>query len=71
MLNQVEAGEEVIIARHGRPLAWPVAVVRIHLRTQRVPGGWKGQVWMAEDLDDADDRTLGDWYEGAAAHQVD
>lgn len=62
LLSKVEAGEEVVIARHGRPVARLVAATS--RATERVPGGWKGQVWIADDFDELDDQSLQDWYEG-------
>ena len=49
LLEQVEAGEEVVISRAGRPIARLVAY-RV-LPKPRRPGGWKGQVRMAPDFD--------------------
>jgi prevent-host-death family protein len=44
-------GEDVLIARHGRPVARLTAVGP----ERRPPGGWEGQVWIAPDFDEADD----------------
>lgn len=44
-------GEDVLIARHGRPVARLTAVGA----ERRPPGGWEGQVWIAPDFDEADD----------------
>jgi len=56
LLEQVEAGDEIIIARNGKPVARLVPAQR---RTSpRVPGGWKGKVWMAPDFDDPDDELV-------------
>ena len=53
LVEQVEAGEEVVIARAGRPVA---RLVALHARTKpRVPGLWKGKVHMAPDFDTPDD----------------
>lgn len=42
-------GEEIVIARNGRPLAKLVPIVgRKPLRF----GFWKGKVWMSDDFDD-------------------
>jgi prevent-host-death family protein len=49
LIERVEAGEEITIARAGRPVAKLVAISR---RTEpRVPGSWKGKVRIAEDFD--------------------
>jgi prevent-host-death family protein len=52
LLEQVEAGEEIVIARHGRPVARLVPLQRTPVH--RVPGGWKGKVWMSPDFDEPD-----------------
>jgi prevent-host-death family protein len=49
LIERVEAGEEVVIARAGRPVA---RLVPYRKRTSpRVPGVWRGQVHMAPDFD--------------------
>jgi len=49
LVERVEAGEEVVIARAGRPVARLVPY-RVH-RAPRVPGAWEGQIWMSDDFD--------------------
>ncbi len=41
-------GEEIVIARNGRPLA---RLVSLPGRKVRKMGLWKGQVWVSEDFD--------------------
>jgi prevent-host-death family protein len=53
LLERVEAGEEIIIARNGRPVARLVPTQRE--RPPRVPGAWSGKVWIADDFDEPDD----------------
>ncbi len=49
LLERVETGEEIVLARAGRPVA---RLVPFRRRTQpRVPGTWRGQVHMAPDFD--------------------
>ena len=49
LVERVEAGEEIIIARSGRPVA---KLVRLEMRTQpRQPGRWAGKVTLAPDFD--------------------
>jgi len=50
LLDRAAAGEEIVIARAGRPVARLVALA--DSPRQRVPGGWRGQVSMTADLDD-------------------
>lgn len=50
LLERVEAGEEITLARAGRPVA---RLVPYHPRqTPRRAGLWKGQVWIGPDFDD-------------------
>jgi prevent-host-death family protein len=67
LLSKVAAGEDVIIARHGRPVARLVAVADRPAR--RTPGSWKSRVWIADDFDELDEQSLQDWYEGPVEPQ--
>jgi prevent-host-death family protein len=49
LVERVEAGEEVVIARAGRPVARLVPYVR--QQELRKPGAWKGKIKFAEDWD--------------------
>ena len=49
LIERVEAGEEITLARAGRPVARLVPVSR---STEPRPLGlWKGKVWLADDWD--------------------
>lgn len=50
LLEQVEAGEEVVISRAGRPIARLVAYRGLSAR--RTPGAWRGRVRIAPDFDE-------------------
>ncbi|MGA8807428.1 MAG: type II toxin-antitoxin system Phd/YefM family antitoxin [Thermoanaerobaculia bacterium] len=50
LLAQVEAGEEVTIARNGEPVAKLVAIEKSS--GKRVLGQYKGEVIIADDFDD-------------------
>lgn len=61
LVQRVEAGEEVVIARGGRPIA---RLVAYRARTSpRLPGSWRGAVRMAPDFDETDTALL-DSFEG-------
>ena len=49
LVDRAAAGEEIVIAKNGRPLArlGPVPAER----PNRSPGGWEGMVWIADDFD--------------------
>ena len=49
LLEEVRQGEEVVIAKAGKPVARLVAVTEQPKRRQ--PGSARGQIWMAEDFD--------------------
>jgi prevent-host-death family protein len=56
LVERVEAGEEVVIARAGRPVA---RLVAFKPRTEpRRPGLWRGRVTVAPDFDAPDERVL-------------
>ena len=60
LLNRVEQGEEIVIARNGRPVARlaPLAA----RQPDRVPGLWKGRITIADDFDDFTEQAARDWY---------
>lgn len=56
LVERVEAGEEVVIARAGRPVA---RLVPFKTRTQsRIPGLWRGRVHLSPDFDRTDEELL-------------
>ena len=61
LVERVEAGEEVVIARAGRPVARLVPFRR--RLTPRQGGQWRGQVTIAPDFDAVDDE-IADLFEG-------
>lgn len=50
LVKQVEAGEEVVVARAGEPVAKIVAYSAPKLARQ--PGSMKGKIWIAPDFDE-------------------
>ena len=48
LLESVEKGEEIVIARAGRPVA---RLVPVAAKSPRKPGGWAGQWVLADDWD--------------------
>jgi prevent-host-death family protein len=48
LVEQVEKGEEVILARAGKPVA---RVVAIRAGSRRTLGMWRGRVRMSDDFD--------------------
>jgi prevent-host-death family protein len=56
LLDRVEAGEEIIIGRSGRPVA--MLVPYRTKRKRREPGSLRGQIWIAEDFDELPEDLL-------------
>lgn len=50
LLERVERGEEIVIARAGKPVARLVPVEPVERR--RPMGLYKGRIWMSEDFDE-------------------
>jgi prevent-host-death family protein len=54
LVEKVANGEEVVIAKAGKPVAKLVK----YERKPRKLGGWEGKVWMAEDFDETDEELI-------------
>jgi prevent-host-death family protein len=50
LVDEVAAGEEIVIAKAGKPLARLVPFTST--RERRIPGLMKGKLWIAEDFDE-------------------
>lgn len=50
LVERASAGEEIIIAKAGKPRARLVPLAE--KREPRKPGALKGQIWIADDFDD-------------------
>jgi prevent-host-death family protein len=62
LVDRAAAGEEIVIARAGKPVARLVAYQS--RAPNRTLGLWRGKVWMAPDFDDTDDETIRLFEEG-------
>ena len=65
LLERVEAGEEIVIARNGRPVARLVPTQRT--RPPRVPGAWAGSARIAPDFDEPGEELTDLMYDGPVA----
>ena len=54
LLDREAAGEEIVIARAGRPVARLVALSSMSSQ-RRTPGAWRGKVSIADDFDELPD----------------
>ena len=62
LLQRVVAGEEIVIAKAGKPVAKIVPYAESVV--DRVPGTAKGKIWIAEDFDAPLPDDLLDAFEG-------
>jgi len=49
LIEKVLEGEEIVIAKYGKPLVRLEAYRPVE---KREPGSWKGKVWIAGDFDE-------------------
>lgn len=59
LVERALAGEEIVIARNGKPLVRLTPVPE--KRQPRIPGRSKGRIWMAPDFDVMSEDELADW----------
>ena len=57
LIASVEGGEEVVIARAGKPVVRLVKEAP-ERKVLREPGAMKGEIWFAPDYDEADKEIL-------------
>jgi prevent-host-death family protein len=62
LIEAVEAGEEVIIARAGKPVARLVPFKPV--KPVRMPGLMQGKIWISEDFNDPLPEDILDYFEG-------
>jgi len=63
LVEEAAQGEEIIIAKSGKPIAklvpLPATLAKI-----RKPGGLKGQIWLADDFDmPMSEEELASWHD--------
>jgi len=58
LVARVAAGEEVVIAKAGKPVA---KLVKFEQEPRRL-GFLKGRIWMAEDFDETDEELIDLFY---------
>jgi prevent-host-death family protein len=56
LVERAAAGEEIVIAKAGTPMAKLVRYERP--KKPRAPGGWEGRVRIAADFDEVDSEIL-------------
>lgn len=66
LVEQAARGEEIVIAKAGKPVARLVALVEPK-QAKRKPGALKGRGWVADDFDaPLPENLLRQWYGGKA-----
>lgn len=65
LLEAVERGEDVVIARAGKPVA---RLVPVRSRGTRRPGVWKGRVVIADDFDDTSEGLVAAFHDDVEPH---
>ena len=65
LLEAVEQGEDVVIARAGRPVA---RLVPAQSHGTRSPGSWKGRVIVADDFDETPADLVAAFHDSAEPH---
>lgn len=63
LLDEAASGEEVVIARNGRPVAKLVPLQEEDKGPRRL-GTLEGRVWIADDFDDTPAEETDSWYYG-------
>lgn len=64
LVDRAAAGEEIVIAKSGKPKARLVPLKKQDVKKLRVPGKGKGEVWIANDFDaPLPPEELARWYD--------
>lgn len=60
LVARAESGEEIILTRHGRPVARLAPIEEGTIR--RAPGAWHGRVSIHDDFDVFTEEDASAWY---------
>jgi prevent-host-death family protein len=52
LLKLAEAGEEITVTRHGKPIATIAAAEKPEAERKSLIGAMKGQIWISDDFDE-------------------
>ena len=67
LLEAVERGEDVVIARSGKPVA---RLVPARTREARSPGSWRGRVVVAGDFDETPEEVVAAFHGDVEPHAL-
>jgi len=59
LVKRAEKGETIYIKRYG------IVPAEAEARPKRMPGAWRGQVWIAPDFDEVDEAIAELMHEGS------
>jgi len=62
LVDRAAAGEEIVIAKAGKPMA---RLVPLEPRRPRKSGFLKGQIWIADDFDETPEEIIRDFEDSA------
>jgi prevent-host-death family protein len=63
LVEEAALGEEIIIAKAGKPIARLVPLETIECKPRK-PGSMKGQIWVADNFDEPmSEEELALWYD--------
>ena len=60
LLKEVSQGEEIIIAKAGKPVAKIVPIKE--QKNPRVPGALRGEIWVSDDFDETSPELIKSFY---------
>ena len=66
LVERVASGEEVVIAKAGKPVA---KLVKYEQPRPRRLGGLEGKIWIADDFDEPDEELIA-LFEGSAGEEL-
>lgn len=69
LLEEVQAGGEVIIAKAGKPIARITSYTQ-DVKSLRKPGGLKGKIWISPDFDKPDPELEALFYDAPLYHEA-
>lgn len=64
LIEKALNGEEVIIAKAGKPLVKMIPFEATHPKPKRVGGQLRGKIWIADDFDAPDPELESLFYDG-------
>jgi prevent-host-death family protein len=67
LIERVERGEEIVIAKAGKPVA-KLVPFRENDKVRKPGGRWKGKIWMASDFDALPEEVAA-WFRGEGAQR--